>query len=69
MTCFVRTHHKKPLNPQPLTQNLAANLDWDNEAYLTETDTQLYLSVSGFEKQKLPRRHSSTSAQTARDIL
>lgn len=57
------------LNPQPLTQSLPDNLVWPNEAKLTETDTHLCLSVPGFEKKKLPRRHSSTSAQTARDIL
>lgn len=56
------------LNPQPLTQSLPDNLVWANKAKLTETDTYLCISVAGFEK-KLPRRHSSTSAQTARDTL
>lgn len=62
-------HTTRNLSIHNRSQTLPANLVWANETYLTETDKYPCLSISGFEKQKLPRRYSSTSAQTAHDIL
>lgn len=66
MTCYVQTHLKK-ISIHNRSHNLFQTI-WLGPTR-TETDTQLCLSVPGFENKKLPRRHSSTSAQTARDIL